>query len=219
MTTLTEKFHSGGFLVTEANGRRSRGVGTILSGAGVVLTGAVVGKITVAGVTSAAFAGNTGDGAMGAITGGAGRKVGVYKLVIIEPAANAGKFSVEDPDGITIGTGTVAVAFSAGGLAFTLADGAADFIAGDGFNLTVAAGSLKYVPYDPDGTDGRQIAAAILWGTGGDSVDATSADKSATLIVRDAEVNTSELVWGAGVDAGEQATGLSHLTALGIVAR
>ena len=219
MTTLTEKFHSGGFLVTEANGRRSRDVGTILSGAGVVLTGTVLAKITVGTASSAAFAGNTGSGAMGAVTLSAGAKPGVYKLVIIEPATDAGKFAVEDPDGIIIGTGTVAVAFSAGGLAFTLAD-ATDFIAGDGFNITVAAGSGKYVPYDPTGADGRQIAAAILWGTGRDSIDATSADQSATLIVRAAEINISELVWGAGVTTDAHKTAaLASLAALGVIGR
>jgi hypothetical protein len=84
-----------------------------------------------------AYAGNTGNGAMGAITVSAGAKVGTYKLTITEPASNVGNFIVEDPDGITIGQGDVAAAFSAGGLAFTLADGSTDFSAGDGFNIVV----------------------------------------------------------------------------------
>jgi hypothetical protein len=80
---------------------------------------------------------NTGDGVMGAITVTARTRTGRYKLRFIEPAANAGRFVVEDPSGVIIGTGTVAVAFSAGGLAFTLADGATDFVAGDGFFIDV----------------------------------------------------------------------------------
>jgi hypothetical protein len=80
---------------------------------------------------------NTGNGTFGAVTVSAGAKVGTYRVVITEPASNAGTFSVEDPDGIQIGEGTVAVAFSAGGLAFTIADGATDFVAGDSWTIAV----------------------------------------------------------------------------------
>lgn len=99
--------------------------------------GCVLGATFAASASAAAVAGNTGDGAMGAVTPTAGAKEGRYKVTVIEPGTNAGKFSVEDPDGAVIGNGTVAVAFSAGGIAFTLADGATDFIAGDAFNIDV----------------------------------------------------------------------------------
>lgn len=88
--------------------------------------------------TAAALGTNTGNGTMGSITASAGAKVGRYTLTIVEPAANAGAFVVTDPDGVQIGDGAVASAFSAGGLAFTLADGATDFVAGDSFAITVA---------------------------------------------------------------------------------
>lgn len=97
----------------------------------------------IAAATTTAHAGNTGNGAMGAVTVTAGTRCGVYKLKIIEPAANAGTFVVFDPDGVVVSQGTVAVAFSAGGLAFTLADGAADFVAGDGFDIEVGAASFN----------------------------------------------------------------------------
>lgn len=84
-----------------------------------------------------AKAGNTGDGTMGAVTVSAGAKEGTYDLEIIAAASNAGTFEVHDPDGLLVGVGTVAVAFSAGGIAFTLADGAADFVVGDGFTIAV----------------------------------------------------------------------------------
>ncbi len=91
-----------------------------------------------AGVATA-WAGNTGNGAMGAIAVAAGTKVGTYKLVIIEPGANVGTFIIFDPDGIPISkAGAVAAAYNSGGLAFTLADGAADFISGDGFDIVVS---------------------------------------------------------------------------------
>lgn len=101
-------------------------------------TGKLVGGVALAGTAvAAAVAGNTGNGTCGAVTVSAGAKAGVYTLTILEPGSNVGAFVVEDPDGIPIGNGDVATAFSAGGLAFTLADGATDFVAGDQFTITV----------------------------------------------------------------------------------
>lgn len=164
--------------------------------------------ITASGAVSAAFAGNVGNGAMGAVTVSAGAKAGVYKLTITEPATNAGAFQVEAPDGVIIGTGNVAAAFSAGGLAFTLADGATDFSAGDGFNITVNTGSEKYVAYSDAATDGSEVAAAILYG---DCPDST-ADQTAVVIARHAEVMESLLT---GVDAAAKV----DLAALQIIVR
>lgn len=92
--------------------------------------------------SSAALGTNTGNGAMGAITVTAGAKIGNYTLTIVEPGANVGTFVVADPDGIQVGDGAVASAYSAGGLAFTLADGATDFVAGDSFTITVAGNAF-----------------------------------------------------------------------------
>lgn len=205
---LTEARRTGEFLISEANGTRSREPITVDTSAGALAAGTVVGKITKAGATAAAFAGNTGNGAMGAITVGAGAKVGAYKLVFIEPGTDAGKFSVEDPDGVTVGTGTVAVAFSNGGLGFTLADGETDFVAGDGFTITVAAGSGKYVAYDNTATNGTEVAAGILYA----AVDATAADAPGVIIARDAEVAEVHL---SGIDAAAKV----DLAALGIIVR
>lgn len=214
MTTLTEVLRAGHFLYSEANGGRAREKVTILSGQNLK-AGAVLGKVASGAGSSAAFAGNTGNGTMGAITVGAGAKVGVYKLIIIEPGTNVGTFTVEDPDGITVGRGTVAVAFSAGGLSFTLADGSTDFIAGDGFNITVAAGSNKYKEYNPANTDGSETAIAILY----DAVDASAADKAGTIIARSAEVVAADLLWFSGASSPQKATGLAQLATLGIIAR
>lgn len=90
--------------------------------------------------SAAALGTNTGNGAMGAITVSAGARHGNYTLTIVEPGANVGTFVVTDPDGIQVGDGAVASAFSAGGLAFTLADGATDFVAGDSFTISVIGG-------------------------------------------------------------------------------
>lgn len=113
--------------------------------------GVIVGATFAGTASSAAGSGNTGNGVMGAITVSAGAKKGVYQLVIIEPGANAGVFEVRDPEGVFIDNGTVGVAYSAGGLAFTLADGATDFLSGDSFAITVAFT-----------TDGDFVGLAIL---------------------------------------------------------
>ena len=215
MTILTEGKHAAEFLVSEAGGSRSRERITVLSGETLV-AGAVVGKVTVGAATPAAFAGNAANtGTIAAVTLGAGAKAGVYKVVIIEPATNAGKFTVEDPDGITIGTGTVGVEFAGGGLTFTVADGATDFSAGEGFTITVAAGSGKYREYDPANTDGSQTAVAVLFA----AVDAATADRPGVAIVRDAEVNAAELSWFANATADQKAAGLAQLAVAGIIGR
>lgn len=215
MTILSEGKYAAEFMVSEASGTRSRERITVLSGQTLV-AGAVLGKVTVGAATVAAFAGNASNtGTIASVTLSAGAKPGAYKVVIIEPAANAGKFTVEDPDGITIGTGTVAVEFAGGGLTFTVADGATDFSAGEGFTITVAAGSGKYRAYDPANTDGSQTAVAVLF----DAVDAAAADRPSVAIVRDAEVNASELSWFTDANANQKAAGIAQLAVASIIGR
>jgi hypothetical protein len=91
-----------------------------------------------ASATSAALGTNTGNGVFGAVTVSAGAKIGGHVITMIEPGANVGTFIHEDPDGIIVGHGVVATAYSGGGLAFTIADGATDFVSGDQFTVTVS---------------------------------------------------------------------------------
>lgn len=96
----------------------------------------------VTAATSTAWTGNTGDGAMGAITVSTAR-TGTHKIVALEPGSNVGTFAHFQPtiDGkgheLVSKRVVVAAAYSAGGLAFTLADGATDFASGDGFDIEV----------------------------------------------------------------------------------
>jgi len=215
VVSYTEKNRQSDWLKAEADGLYSREPIVLLSGAGVCKTGLVLGTILVAAAAAQAFAGNTGNGAMGAITVGAGAVAGVYKLVFIEPASNGGRFVVEDPTGKVVGVGTVAVAFAGGGLGFTLADGGTDFVSGDGFDITVAAGSKKRVAYDPTGTDGRQVASGVLWDR---EVDATSADQKAVAVERQAIISPAGLLWGAGVTTSDhKVVALARLKELGIL--
>lgn len=186
-----------------ADGKNVRGkVVTLLSGQSVV-RGEVLGSVAIGSATSAAKSGgNTGNGTMGTITVGAAQ-AGVYQLRITKAATNAGDFQVTDPAGDVVGVGTVAVAFSGGGLSFTLADGSTDFIVGDGFDITVAAGSGKYKSSVATATDGSQTPDVIA----AETVDATSADKGITVYVS-GDFNQDALTLGSGHTAASIADGL-----------
>ncbi|TXL72552.1 head decoration protein [Vineibacter terrae] len=216
MVEKTEGKYAGEAIVSEANGARSRDAIVVVSGSGILSAMTVLGRTLVGAAGAAvAFAGNVGNGAMGAITVGGAAKLGVYKLVITEPATNAGSFIVEDPDGKFVGRGNVAAAFNGGGLSFTLADGATDFVAGDGFNITVSGGTVKHTDFDATATDGSQVAVGILY----DGVDATAADVRAVAFSRDCEVNKAELVFTGAPDAGQKAQAYADLARAGIIAR
>jgi hypothetical protein len=148
---------------------------TVLSGEPAALAAGAVMGLVKTGAASAVAGANTGNGVMGAITKGILAKPGVYTLRIVEAAANAGAFEIKDPDGNVIGSGNVAVAFTSDHLNFTLADGATDFVVGDTFAITVAAGSGKARRLDVTAIDGTALPDHIL----ADAVDASAADKVA----------------------------------------
>lgn len=214
MAELTEGKHAGEFIASEANGALSRLIMILISGMNLV-AGAVLGKITKGAATPAADVGNTGDGAMGAVTLGTLAQVGDYLLECIAASANAGTFAVFAPDGSRLADLTVAVAYAGDHLNMTLADGAADFVVGDKFSVTVAAGSGKFTELDPTAVDGSQVAAGILY----DNTDASAADADAVAIVRDAEVNGNEITWPTGFTADQITQGTAELEAVGILVR
>lgn len=103
------------------------------------LTGVFTRGPTSTVVTRAAkFGGNTGTGLMTLASPayGVGVKAGVYRVRAKTAAANGGVFSVVDPDGLVLDDATVGTAYT-GVVKFTIADGATDFVVGDGFDLTV----------------------------------------------------------------------------------
>ena len=212
MPELTEGQHKSEFIVSEANGTLSRESITVLSGQNLK-PGHVLGKVLDGSATGAAVAGNTGNGTIGSVDSNTSARRGVYTLTCIDPASNGGTFSVEDPDGVTIGTAVVGTPY-AGVIEFTIADGATDFVAGDRFIVTVE-GVEKFKEYNPANTDGSQIAVALLL----DYADATAADIPGVAIVRQAEVNAGELVWFTGATDNQKAAGFGYLQAVGIIAR
>lgn len=115
--------------------------------------------------------GNTGDGTVTAasvIAGSIIPSVGAYNLECTAAVANGGVFKLENPAGaivannlaLTVGAGAATV-FNIAGMTFIVTDGAADFIVGDKFSLTVAADG-DFVVYDPAGIGGAQEARYVL---------------------------------------------------------
>jgi hypothetical protein len=90
-----------------------------------------------------------------------------------------------------------------------------NLVAGAVVGKVTASG--KYVAYDNAGTDdGRRSVAGILVA----AVDASGGDVATgrVLLRGPAIVNKNDLTWAAGIDAGEQATAIAALLALGIKA-
>lgn len=224
MTVFTEGRHAGEGLLSEATRNRSRERATIPAGTGVIAPGTVLGRIVNDGdvaVTVAQPGGGKGELTLAEPAYGPGVKAGVYRVVFVESATDAGTFVIEDPDGITVGTGTVAVAVETGPLRFTIADGDPDFAAGDVIAVTVAidAGSGGYVP-SPDavaeGAEGAEVAVAIAI----HGANATTAAQQIAIIARDAEWNGHTLTFDATVDdADKRAAKVAQLAAQGIIVR
>jgi hypothetical protein len=194
-TTFTETPRDLAFLLSEANGYLSRENIIIASGSNKLKAGTVLGKISIGAITTAAKSGgNTGNGTISGPTALAGAKAGIYKLRFTA----ATTWTLLDPDGFSIGTGVNGTA-NDNDLAFTTTAGGTAFVAGDGFDITVAAGSGKYVASPTAITAGKvgaETAVAVL----GYEVDATSADVSVVAVTNDAEVKQPMLVFDASVD-------------------
>jgi hypothetical protein len=147
--------------------------------AGPLLRGTVLGRRSIGTVSSAAKSGgNTGNGTFvldAATPGLVNVQSGIYTLRCTVAGANAATFRLADPHGNVLGD----YAFSGSGASVTVAnqikgaltDGAADFVVGDGFDITVAALD-KYVVSVATAIDGSQIPAAILAA----NIDTTAGD-------------------------------------------
>lgn len=185
--------------------------------------GTVFGKYFVATSVTATAGTNTGNGAIGTVTSTGKAVRGTYTIRIIEAATNAGNFTVSDPSGAVIGNGTVAVAYS-NQLAFTLADGATDFVVGDSWTVEVV-GDYKYKQVEATATDGTAVACAIYIsandGSFGTSTIAATTDTSIIALVRGAAVVGKEtLTYGASVNTTAEKTKMySELESVGIICR
>ncbi|MBF0325997.1 MAG: head decoration protein [Alphaproteobacteria bacterium] len=199
-------------LVSEAEYGQSREAVTILAGAGADRTlalGTVLGKrLFGAPVIAAKAGGNTGDGALGTLSRGDACKAGIYTVTCIAAAADGGRFQVVDPDGYRLADALVGVAFASPQLGFTIADGAVDFVVGDGFTVTIPAGDGKVLGLTPAATDGSQLAHGILVEA---AVAPDGTDAVADAVIENATVIEAALVWPAGISDQAKAAALTRL--------
>jgi hypothetical protein len=223
MATLTEpKVLSDFLLMEDVCNRYSREGVTVLSGQNLAI-GQVVGKVTIGAATAAAKSGgNTGNGtiAMDATTPIlADATVGVYQVRCITAGTNSATFRVSSPMGTVLGDFSLSGAGASGTfsnrLKFAITDGSTDFVVGDGFDITVAAGSGKVKAWTASAVDGSQYAYGIM----GENMNASSADKASFAIVREAIVKANSLVWSGTPSATEKATALAQLEARGVTSR
>ena len=170
--------------------------GTVASGQGALARGTVLGAILLGAASSAAKSGgNTGNGTLTLdVTTPilAGAQPGVYTARCITAATNSGTFRVEDPNGTVLGDVAVGATFS-DDVKFVIADGGTDFVVGDGFDITIAAGSGKVVKSVAAAVDGSAVPVGILAA----DADATSADVDAPYYIS-GEWAGSKLTFGAG---------------------
>ncbi len=175
--------------------------------AGTLTRGTIMGQKTIGTATAAAKSGgNTGNGTlvMDATTPVlANAQVGVYTVRCVEAVANGGKFVVTGPDGDQIGFPIIPA--GAGGsitfsnhVKFALTDAGTDFIVGDGFDITVAAGDGTFIKSVRTAVDGSQYPVGILV----DAVDASGGSKVGG-IYRQGEFNQNGIVydssWGGSL--------------------
>ena len=180
---------------------------------GLLDIGIVLGRInaSAAAPVAAANAGNTGTGTSSAVTDQVGIQVGVYQVEFIA----ATKFNVIDPNGKLVAEGATGVAF-ANQVGFTITASGTAFVAGDGFNITVVAGSGKVVPLDLAATDGSQNAIGV--GIRQTMVP-SGADAPIVVVERMAVLLADGLIYPSGSTTTQQNAINAQLAALGMIVR
>lgn len=218
MVTLTETIHAGAYIVSEANGFRSREAVKIPASQ-TILPGTILGKVaTVADVvaTASAAAANTGNAtiAMDATPVTSKVKGGRYKGI----ALTATTVRWEDPDGNEIGTSTHGSLFAKGGIRVTITAGGVANVAGDEFYVDVIAEAedFTYPALTLAGTDGSEVPSAIAFSKVTTGVGETAL---ITAHLRDCEVRLSDLTFPSGATANQKDAIVAALAALGIIAR
>jgi hypothetical protein len=183
-----------------------------LTPVGLFDVGLIVGKVADAAPgAGVATGGNTGNGTMGATTGQLGIQVGVYNIEFIA----ATKFNVHDPVGNFIGEGATGVAFATQ-VGFTITAGGTAFVAGDSWNITVAAGSGKVVPLSLTAVDGSAVPVGVVVRQ---QMVPSGADAPVVLVERLAILLSDGLIFPAGASTPQKTAIRAQLAALGLIVR
>lgn len=220
MQVFNEGRHAAEFILSEANGNRSRDNATIKDGveieAGQVI--ARIGDAAGAPTVGAATKTGTGDGTFTLANPayGPGIQAGTYQVRCVEKTADSGLFEVIRPDGTIDGQAVVGTAY-VGQLKFTIADGAADFDQTTLFKVVVtksdATGEGEFDVYNPDTMAGAELALAIY------PLKADATARRIAIIARDCTVNGKCLVWADGATDEETAAAADRLRKAGIIIR
>ena len=167
---------------------------TVLSGQNLV-KGAAVGRVTLGAASVAAKqGGNTGNGTftLDATTPIlANAQSGVYVVTCITAGTNTATWRVVDPQGFVIGQDVALGGTFATQIKFVIADGSTDFVVGDAFNVTIAAGSGKIKQLLSTNLDGSQYPYGVLAA----DVDASGGDKAGTVYLT-GKYNSAAITWG-----------------------
>jgi len=218
MPVFTEARHAGEFILSEANGKRSRENVTIAAEQDIA-PGTLLALLAQEGglrIDAEADSGNTGDGTLDMADPAVSAKVKHGTYTVIFTGATA--FKVEAPDGKEIGTGTTGTAFNKD-VKFEITAGTTPFAADDKFYIHVIAenpADYLAVAFDPTASDGSEKAAAVA------IYPATTGSGETVKIaalVRDAEVNGHCLTWPSGITAGQKEAAIADLAAAGIIVR
>lgn len=148
--------------------------------------------------------------------------VGDWKLEVVEAVSHGGIFKLLDPNNMIVATDIRMTAGSGGttvvevaGMLFTITD-ATDFIVGNYFLITVAAGSGKMVPYSRTGAGGAQFPRAVLSHTISKS---GAGDEPASVIVSGPVVKERLVIDAVGTPGSITDAELDMLRSYGIVAK
>lgn len=154
--------------------------------------------------------GNTGGATIALATPAVSADVlgGVYSLEVISTSGGI-TWSVTDPLGKALANATTGVAYT-GDVKFTITAAGAASVVGDLATVTVnlSADDSYFVEFNPAGTDGSEVPAAILYPNVTTGVGETA---KAAGIVRLATVRESDLVWKAGTTPEQKLAALKVL--------
>ena len=109
-----------------------------------------------------------------------------FTLTVTATESGGGVFKLVDPDGEMVASGLamaagagVVTAFEVAGMTFSITDGSTDFVVGDSFTLTFAAGTGYAIALDKDALDGSQLIYGICL----DAVTTVASTDTATVAV------------------------------------
>lgn len=224
---FTEGRHAAEFILSEANGNRSRD-NLKIGAEQTILAGMVLGVNAAKGLEAASAAksgGNTGNGTFvldNATPVLRRATAGVYTLRFTTTT----NIRLEDPEGHVLGD--IAIGGSNGNSATVserikgvVTQGATPFAAGDGFDITVTesdavGGEPEYGALDLNATDGLAEAAAIAIYEATTDVGESAAIAG---ITRDCTVNGKCLEWPEGITVAQKGAAVAQLAKHGIIVR